>query len=92
MVHADNGIVFAARGFMKQAVGRQWSENRKPFALGRLNCRDNDPSFLVAEDAFLDLLAGLREGSGLDTPPLSPKTGGPFRIRETLTGVGRREP
>jgi UDP-glucose 4-epimerase len=45
-----------------------------------------------AEDAFLDLLAGLREGAGLDTPLLSPKTGGPLRIREILTGVGRREP
>ncbi len=44
-----------------------------------------------AEDSFLDLLAGLREGAGLDTPPLSPKSGGPFRIREILTGVGRRE-
>jgi UDP-glucose 4-epimerase len=45
-----------------------------------------------AEDTVLDLLAGLREGAGLDTPTLSQKTGGPFRIRETLTGVGRREP
>ncbi len=45
-----------------------------------------------AEDALLDLLAGLRQGTGLDTPPLSPRTGGPFRIREILTGVGRREP
>jgi hypothetical protein len=26
------------------------------------------------------------------TSPLSPKTGGPFRIREILNGVGRREP
>jgi UDP-glucose 4-epimerase len=43
-----------------------------------------------AEDAFLELLAGLREGAGLDTPPLSPKSGGPFRIREILTGVGNR--
>jgi UDP-glucose 4-epimerase len=45
-----------------------------------------------SEDAFLDLLEGLRRGAGLDTPPLSPKTGGPFRIREVLTGVGKREP
>jgi len=45
-----------------------------------------------AEDTFLELLAGLRDGAGLDTPPLSPKTRGPFRIREILTGVGWREP
>jgi nucleoside-diphosphate-sugar epimerase len=46
----------------------------------------------TAEYALLDLLKGLREGAGLDTPPLSPGTSGPLRIRELLTGVGRREP
>ncbi len=45
-----------------------------------------------ADEALLDLLEGLRTGAGLDTPPLSPKTGGPLRIREILTGVGGREP
>jgi UDP-glucose 4-epimerase len=45
-----------------------------------------------AEDALLDVLKGLREGAGLDTPPLSPRTGGPLRIREIITGVGGREP
>jgi UDP-glucose 4-epimerase len=45
-----------------------------------------------AEDTLLDVLAGLREGAGLDTPVLSRETSGPFRIRELLTGVGRREP
>jgi UDP-glucose 4-epimerase len=45
-----------------------------------------------ADEALLDLLEGLRTGSGLDTPPLSPRTGGRFRIREILTGVGGREP
>jgi hypothetical protein len=45
-----------------------------------------------AEDAFLELLAGLLKGTGLDTPPLSPKSGGPFRIREILAGVGKRGP
>jgi len=45
-----------------------------------------------ADESLLDLLEGLRTGAGLDTPPLSPRTGGPFRIREILTGVGGREP
>ena len=45
-----------------------------------------------ADDALLDILEGLRDGVGLDTPPLSQASGGPFRIREILTGVGRREP
>jgi nucleoside-diphosphate-sugar epimerase len=45
-----------------------------------------------SRETILDLLAGLREGAGLDTPPLSPATGGPFRVREIITGVGGREP
>ncbi len=45
-----------------------------------------------AGEAFLDILEGLREGSNFDTPPLSAEASGPFRIREILTGVGRREP
>src|SRR3954453_21999080 len=42
-----------------------------------------------AEDAFLELLAGLREGAGHPTPPLDPATSGPLRVREVLTGMGR---
>jgi UDP-glucose 4-epimerase len=49
------------------------------------------PSY-SSEDALLDLLEGLRRGAGLDTPPLSPKTGEPFRLGEILTGVGKKEP
>ncbi len=45
-----------------------------------------------AGETLLDVLEGLRTGAGLDTPPLSKQTSGPFRIREFITGVGRREP
>jgi UDP-glucose 4-epimerase len=45
-----------------------------------------------ADETLLEVISGLKTASGLDTPPLSPKTGGPLRIREILTGVGRREP
>jgi UDP-glucose 4-epimerase len=41
-------------------------------------------------DALTELLAGMREPAGLDTPPLDPRAGGPLRVREFLTGVGRR--
>jgi nucleoside-diphosphate-sugar epimerase len=44
----------------------------------------------TAEQAISDLLEGMREGAGLETPPLSPRTSGPARIRELATGVGRR--
>jgi UDP-glucose 4-epimerase len=43
----------------------------------------------TSEDALLDLLTGLRERSGADTPPLSTASGGPLRVRELATGVGR---
>jgi UDP-glucose 4-epimerase len=39
-------------------------------------------------DALLELLAGMRDRSGADTPPLRPGAGGPLRVRELLTGLG----
>ncbi|WP_433324557.1 NAD-dependent epimerase/dehydratase family protein [Spirillospora sp. CA-294931] len=44
----------------------------------------------TAKEALEELLEGLREAKGGRTPPLAPGTGGPLRIRELLTGVGRR--
>jgi nucleoside-diphosphate-sugar epimerase len=41
-----------------------------------------------AGDALLELLAGMRDRSGADTPPLRPDAGGPLRVRELLTGLG----
>jgi UDP-glucose 4-epimerase len=43
-----------------------------------------------ADDALRDLLAGMREQADVDTPPLARGTSGPLRVRELLTGVGRR--
>jgi UDP-glucose 4-epimerase len=40
--------------------------------------------------ALLELLEGMREGAGLDTPPLEPGGAGPLRVREFASGVGRR--
>jgi nucleoside-diphosphate-sugar epimerase len=41
-----------------------------------------------ATQALEELLAGLREGAGADTPPLDPQAGGPLRLGEFRTGVG----
>jgi UDP-glucose 4-epimerase len=49
------------------------------------------PQFSAGE-TLLEVISGLKTAGGLDTPPLSPRTGGPLRIREILTGVGGREP
>ena len=43
-------------------------------------------------EALMDLLHGLRDGSGADTPPLAPESSGPGRLREFVTGVGSRNP
>jgi UDP-glucose 4-epimerase len=45
----------------------------------------------TASEAFLEILAGVREGVGVETPPLAPGTGGPARAREVLSGIGERE-
>ncbi len=40
--------------------------------------------------ALLELLDGLSKSEGEPTPPLAPGTGGPLRVREFLTGVGKK--
>jgi len=43
-----------------------------------------------ATDTLVELLEGMSQGDGADTPPLDPATSGPLRIRELVTGVGGR--
>ena len=45
-----------------------------------------------SREALLELIAGIRESGGAATPPLDPKSSGPLRVREFLTGIGRRNP
>jgi UDP-glucose 4-epimerase len=44
-----------------------------------------------SSEALVELLDGMREGAGADTPTLHPSAGGPLRAREILTRVGARE-
>jgi UDP-glucose 4-epimerase len=41
-------------------------------------------------DALGELLAGIRDGVGGETPPLDPQAGGALRAGEFATGVGER--
>ena len=41
-------------------------------------------------DAMRELLVGLREGAGMETPTLDPQAGGALRQHELATGVGER--
>jgi UDP-glucose 4-epimerase len=43
----------------------------------------------TAGEALLELLDGIRDRAGVPTPPLNAAAGGPLRVREVLTGVGR---
>ena len=43
-----------------------------------------------AGDSLTELLEGMRDRAGLETPPLAPDSGGPLRVRELLSGVGKR--
>jgi nucleoside-diphosphate-sugar epimerase len=45
---------------------------------------------MTSLEALAELLRGLRDAAGLQTPPLDVHAGGPGRIREFLTGVGQR--
>jgi hypothetical protein len=46
----------------------------------------------TADEAMRELLDGIREGAGADTPALAPGGDGPARSGEILTGVGARNP
>ncbi|MGH3148310.1 MAG: NAD-dependent epimerase/dehydratase family protein, partial [Rubrobacter sp.] len=90
----------------RAGAGLSWALRLQPVPPGWLDLSRNVPIMdttrartelgwtprYSADEALLDVLEGLRTGAGLDTPPLSPATSGPFRIREILTGVGGREP
>jgi nucleoside-diphosphate-sugar epimerase len=43
-----------------------------------------------ADDALVELLDGMRDGAGLETPPLDPDSSGKLRANELRTGVGGR--
>ncbi|HYN99949.1 MAG TPA: NAD-dependent epimerase/dehydratase family protein [Actinomycetota bacterium] len=43
-----------------------------------------------SKEALLDFVYGLNRNEDLPTPPLARDAGGPFRIREFLTGIGAR--
>jgi UDP-glucose 4-epimerase len=71
-------------GWLDMAIGVPLMDTRRAREeLGWTAHRD-------ATSALEELIAGMREPAGLETPPLNPRAGGPLRIREFLTGVGRR--
>lgn len=96
----------APRRVVRAGVGLSWRLRLQPVPPGWLDLALNVPVMetrrareelewsprYTAGGTLINVLEGLRDGAGLDTPVLSPETGGAFRVREFLTGVGRREP
>lgn len=92
-------------GFLRGAAGLTWRLRLQPTPAGWIDLALGvpllDPSrartelgwspHRGADEAFLELLEGMREGAGIDTPPLSPHSGGPARARELAAGVASRE-
>ena len=95
-----------APGVVRAAAEASWHAHAQPTPPGWVDLALNVPIMDTARaraelgwearhsarDALLDLLHGLRDGSGADTPPLAPEASGPARVREIVTGVGSRNP
>jgi UDP-glucose 4-epimerase len=44
----------------------------------------------TSQEALLDLMDGLRHNAGMATPPLDPGAGGPLRMKEFATRIGKK--
>jgi nucleoside-diphosphate-sugar epimerase len=89
-------------GLLKAGAAATWRLHLQPVSPGWLDLALRSPLLdagrAAAElgwrprrsaiEAVEELLAGLREGAGADTPPLDPQAGGPLRLGEFRTGVG----
>jgi UDP-glucose 4-epimerase len=75
---ADAGWIDLALGVPLMDTGR---------AAAELGWRPRTTSL----EALAELMRGLREGRGMDTPPLERQAGGRGRIGEFATGVGQRQ-
>ncbi len=91
-------------GALRAAAGVTWRLRLQPTPPGWLDMALGVPLMDVSRartelgweakhsggEALLEVIDGMREGSGLPTPPLTPGGAGPLRLRELLTGVGGR--
>ena len=91
---------------LRAAADASWRAHAQPTPPGWVDLALNAPIMNTARaraelgwepkrssrEALMDLMHGLRDGSGADTPPLAPEASGPARVREVVTGVGHRNP
>jgi UDP-glucose 4-epimerase len=97
-------VVHVPSGFARGAVSLLWRLHLQPTSPGWLDLARSVPLVdttrartelgwtprFTAEQAFRELLEGLRDGAGDATPPLAPRSGDPLRAHEPASGVGSR--
>jgi nucleoside-diphosphate-sugar epimerase len=90
------------QGALRAAAGLTWRLRLQPTPPGWVDMALGAPLMDVSRareelgweprhssrQALMDLLHGMRDGSGVETPPLAPNAGGPLRAREVVSGVG----
>jgi UDP-glucose 4-epimerase len=98
-------LVRVPSGLLRGAAGLTWRARLQPTPAGWIDLALQVPLMdtsraiselgwrphRAAEDALVELIEGMQRGEGVDTPPLSPDSGGPARGRELASGVGSRE-
>jgi len=99
----DARLIDASPSLIRQAAAVSWHLHLQPTPPGWLDLALAVPVMdtrraheelgwnarMSSVEALADLIQGLRDGDGMETPPLSPGSSGPARVREFLTGVGR---
>jgi UDP-glucose 4-epimerase len=92
-------------GFLRGAAAFTWRLHLQPTPAGWIDLGLGVPLLDVgraaaelgwrparsADEALLELVEGIRRGAGIETPPLSPRSGDPARSRELAAAVGGRE-
>jgi UDP-glucose 4-epimerase len=98
-------LVRVPAGFLRGAAGLTWRARLQPTPAGWIDLALGVPLMdtgravselgwrprRAADDALVELVEGIQRGDGVDTPPLSPDSGGPARSRELASGIGSRE-
>jgi UDP-glucose 4-epimerase len=93
-----------SEGIIRRAAGLSWRARLQPTPEGWVDLGFESPIMDTSRatrelgwtpkhssrDTLTELLEGMRDRAGLDTPPLAPTAGGTLRLREFLSGVGGR--
>ena len=96
--------IHVSEKFIRNAVALSWRAHLHPTPEGWVDLAFESPIMdtgrasselgwtpkYSARETLMELLEGMRDHAGIDTPPLAPRAGGPARLKEFLTGLGRR--